>query len=99
MAAAPVASAASSVHILVVPGCDAADQLANGGWQIRSTRTFGRAGEVEAGAVIWKGTVLNGVDLGAFLEKSCFRRYKIEPDYAPYAWPPNGYPSWVTPIP
>ena len=29
--------------------------------------------------------------IGAFLDKTSFRRYKVKPDYAPYAWPPNGY--------
>jgi hypothetical protein len=99
LAAAPVASSSSSAHILVLPGCEAAVKLDDGSWQINSTRTFGRAGEVNAGAIIWRGTVINGVDLGAFLEKSCFRRYKVEPDYPPYAWAPNDYPNWVTPIP
>ena len=99
LAAVSVASASPSAHIRVVPGCDAADKLSNGGWRIRSTRTFGRAGEVEGGAVIWTVTVLNGFDIGAFLDKTCFRRYNIEPDCANYAWPPNGYPTLVTPIP
>ena len=98
LAAVPVASSSSSAHMLVVPGCEAAEQLNDGNWQIRSTRTLGPAGEVDAGTIIWRGTVINGVDLGAFLEKRCFRRYKVEPDYPPYIWPPNGYPSWVTPI-
>jgi len=66
---------------------------------MRYTRIFGRAGEVDAGTIIWRGTVINGVDLGALLEKRCFRRYKIEPDYPPYLWPPNGDASWVTLIP
>ena len=72
LAAAPVASSSSSAHILVVPGCEAAEQLNDGSWKIRSTRTFGRAGEVDVGSIIWRGTVINGVDLGAFLEKRCF---------------------------
>jgi hypothetical protein len=99
LAAMPIASSSSSAKILVVPGCEAADQLIDGSWLIRSTRAFGRAGEVDAGAIVWRGTVINGVDIGAFLEKSCFRRYDVEPDYSPYSWPPNGYPNWVTPIP
>src|SRR5208283_3094834 len=89
LAAAPVASSSSSAHILVVPGCEAAEQLNDGSWKIRSTRTFGRAGEVDVGSIIWRGTVINGVDLGAFLEKRCFSRYEVEPDYPPYIWPPN----------
>ncbi len=82
----------------MVPGCEAAEKLDDGSWQISSTRIFGSAGEVDAGVIVWKRTVINGVNLGAFLEKSCFRSYKFEPDYSPYAWAPNGYPNWVTPI-
>jgi hypothetical protein len=99
LAAMPVASSSSSANILVVPGCEAADHIIDGSWLIKSTRTFGRPGKVDAGAIVWRGTIINGVDIGAFLEKSCFRRYDVEPDYSPYAWPPNGYWSWVTPIP
>jgi hypothetical protein len=99
LAAVLVASSPSTAHIFVVPGCEAAEKLSDGSWQIRTTRTFGQAGKVDAGVIVYRGTVLNGVDLGAFLEKSCFRRYKVEPDYPPYIWPPNSYPSWVTPIP
>jgi hypothetical protein len=99
LAAVPVASSPSSAHILVVRGCEAAEQLTDGSWHIRSTRTFGPVGEVDAGAIIWRGTIINSVDLGAFLEKRCFSRYNVEPDYPPYIWPPNGYSSWVTPIP
>jgi hypothetical protein len=99
LAAVPVASSPSSAHILVVPGCEAAEQLSDGSWHIRSTRTFGSAGEVDAGSIVWRGTVINSVDLGAFLEKHCFNRYNVEPDYPPYLWPPNGYSSVVTPIP
>jgi hypothetical protein len=98
LAAAPVASS-SSAHILAVPGCGTAEQLTDGSWQMRSARTFGPGGEIDAGAIVWKGTVVNGVDVGAFLDKRCFRSYKVEPDYPPYPWAPNGSWSWVTPIP
>jgi hypothetical protein len=99
LAAASVASSSSSAHILVAPGCEAAEQLTDGSWKIRSAKTFGAAGEVDTGVIIVRRTVINGVDLGALLEKSCLRRYKVEPDYPPYMWAPNGAPSWVTPIP
>jgi hypothetical protein len=99
LAAALLASSSSFAHIVMTPGCAAAEQRIDQGWETRSSRTFGRAGEVDAGSIIWRGTVINGVDLGALLEKSCFRRFKVEPDYPPYYWAPNGYPSWVTPIP
>jgi len=98
LASVLVASSASA-HILVVPGCEMAEQLQDGSWQTRYTRTFGRAGIVEAGSIIWRGTVINGVDLGAFLEKHCFSRYRVEPDYPPYIWAPNGYSNWTTPVP
>ena len=98
LASVLVASSASA-NILVVPGCEMAEQLQDGSWQTRYTRTFGRAGIVEAGSIIWRGTVINGVDLGAFLEKHCFSRYRVEPDYPPYIWAPNGYSNWTTPVP
>jgi hypothetical protein len=100
-AAAPLAAmlvaSPSPARILTVPGCETAVQLQDGSWQTRRTRNFGRAGNVESFSQIWRGTVINGVDLGAFLEKNCLRRYRVEPDYPPYLWPPNGSPSWVTP--
>ena len=97
--AALVASTSSFAHVFVVPGCEAAEQLSDGSWLIKFTRNFGRAGEVEAGSLIWRGTLINGVDLGAYLEKRCFRRYRTEPDYPPYIWAPNGSANWTTPIP
>jgi hypothetical protein len=84
LAATLLASSSSFAHIVVTPGCAAAEQRIDQGWETRSSRTFGRAGEVDAGSIIWRGTVINGADLGAFLEKSCFRRFKVEPDYPPY---------------
>ena len=98
-AAALLASSPSSAHIVVTPGCEAAEKHIDQGWETRSRRIFGRAGEVDIGSTIWRGTIVNGVDLGAFLEKSCFRRYDVEPEYSPYSWPLNGYPNWVTPMP
>jgi hypothetical protein len=99
LGAALLALSSSFAHIIVTPGCAAAEQRIDQGWETRSSRSFGRAGEVDAGSIIWRGTVINGVDLGALLEKSCFRRFKVEPDYPPYYWAPNGYPNLVTPIP
>jgi hypothetical protein len=99
LAAAAVAASSSSAHILVVPGCEAAEHFDDGTWLIRSARPFGPDVEVGPGVIISKGTVINGVDLGAILEKSCFSRYKVEPDYPPYLWAPNGSPSSVTLIP
>jgi hypothetical protein len=96
--AAPVVSA-SSAHILAAPGCEGAERLPDGSWEVKSNKTFGLAGDFGAGAIVWRGTIINGVDLGALLEKTCFRRYRVEPDYPPYLWAPNGYPSWVTPTP
>ena len=58
LAAVPVASSSSSAHILLVPGCEAAEKLDDGSWRISSARTFGSAGEVEAGAIVWKRTVI-----------------------------------------
>ncbi len=97
--AAAAASSSSSAHILVVKGCEAAQHFDDGTWLTRTARPFGPAVEVGPGVFISKGTVINGVDLGAILEKSCFSRYKVEPDYPPYLWAPNGFPNWMTPIP
>jgi hypothetical protein len=82
----------------MAPGCEAAELLNDGSWLLKSATTFGPAGVIDAGVIVWRRTVINGVDLGAFLEKSCFRSYRVEPDYPPYLWPPNGYPNWVTPM-
>jgi hypothetical protein len=93
---APVGSTART---FVVPGCKIAQKLVDGSWLTRSTANFGRAGAVASGSVIHQGSVVNGLDLGRFLESRCFQRYELVPDYPPYLWPPNGYPNIIQPVP
>ena len=98
LAALLIASSSSSARSIAVPGCDAAVQLPDQSWLIRNTSYIGSAGKVDAGSIVWRGTVINGLDIGEFLDRRCFRRYAIEPDYPPFLWAPNGSPSWATPI-
>ncbi|HTR13431.1 MAG TPA: hypothetical protein VMI72_09310 [Roseiarcus sp.] len=98
VAAAFLPSSPSSARIVHTPGCQAAEKLEDGSWLIRSSTAFGRAGTVDSGAIVYKGTVINGVDVGAVLEKRCFLDYRVEPDYDSFVWTPNGFLSWVTPL-
>ena len=96
--AALLPSIRAPARIVSAPGCQVAEKLADGSWLILSSTTFGRAVTVDAGAIVYEGTVINGVDLGAVLDARCFRKYQVEPDYDSWLWPPNGYPSWTTPL-
>ena len=97
-AAALLPSLPSSARTIHAPGCHAAQKLADGSWLIRSPTRFGRAGTIDSGAVVYRGTVINGVDVGAFLERRCVLAYRVEPDYDSLLWAPNGYPNWATPL-
>src|SRR3974390_1155038 len=90
-AAAGMAWSSAPAGLFKVPGCKAAQKLADGSWLMRSDTRFGRAGTVAAGSIILVGTVRNGLDLGSILEERCFGQFALEPDYPPYLWPPNGY--------
>jgi hypothetical protein len=94
-----VAPSSSIARYFTVPGCEAAEQLADGSWLISSSNAFGLAGKVSPGSIVLRGTVIDGVDLGLLLDTRCFRRYALEPDYPPYLWAPNGYPNIVVPLP
>jgi len=98
-AAALVASSPSDAQPFAVPGCEAAQKLPDGSWLIRTPTTFGRAGRIGAGAIVYRGSVINGVDLGAVLQRDCFRRYRLEPEYYPFVYPPNSVPNQVVPSP
>ena len=98
LAAVLLPSLPSSARVDYAPGCHVAQKLADGSWLIRSATRFGRAGAVDQGAIIYKGMVINGVDVGAILERSCVLAYRVEPDYGSFTWPPNGFLSWVTPL-
>jgi len=97
-AAALFPSWPSWARIVSAPGCRIAQKLDDGTWLIRTPTSFGRAGRVDAGAVIYKRTVINGVDLAAALDARCRLSYEVQPDYDSFTWPPNGYWSWVTPL-
>ena len=98
LTAAALVPRPSSAHIVYAPGCHAAQKLPDGSWLIRSATSFGRAGAIDQGAIVYKRTLINGVDVGAFLERSCVLAYRVEPDYGSFTWPPNGFLSWVTPL-
>ena len=98
LAAALLASLPSSARIVYAPGCRAAQKLPDGSWLIRSATSFGRAGAIDQGAIVYKRTLINGVDVGTFFERSCVLAYRVEPDYGSFTWPPNGFLSWVTPL-
>ena len=53
------------------PRCDAVYRFADGSWQAKLPLMFGRTVKVGAGAIIYKGTVFAGIDLGAVLERTC----------------------------
>jgi hypothetical protein len=96
--AALLPSAPALARIVTAPGCEAAQKLSDGSWLVRSPTHFGRGGPVDTGAIVFARTVINGVDLGADLERRCVRRYRVEPDYDSWLWPPNGFWSSVTPL-
>jgi len=51
--------------------CRAVEKLPDGSWLTRQPVMFGRSVRVGAGAIIYRTTVLNGIDLGAVLDKHC----------------------------
>ena len=97
--AALLSGASGSAHIVSAPGCESAQKLSDGTWLIRSPANFGRGGPVGSGAIVYNRTVVHGVDLGAVLDARCVQRYRVEPDYDSWLWAPNGFPTWVTPLP
>jgi hypothetical protein len=53
------------------PRCAAVRELPDGSWLTRVPVTFRGSIKVEAGATLYQGTVIDGVDLGAFLVRRC----------------------------
>ena len=53
------------------PRCAAVQELPDGSWLTRVPVTFRGSIKVEAGAILYQGTVVDGVDLGAFLVRRC----------------------------
>jgi hypothetical protein len=82
---APVSSSART-PLYDVPSCQAVEQLSDGSWSTKIPVRFGRAGEVGAGATLYQGEVINGVDLGAVLERNCAPRFVERPVYFCYTW-------------
>ena len=51
--------------------CLAVSEISDGSWLVNRPLTFGRAVRVESGATLHAGEVLEGVDLGAVLQREC----------------------------
>ena len=51
--------------------CQAVSELTDGSWRIERPIMFGRTVRVESGATLHKGEVIDGIDLGAVLQKMC----------------------------
>ncbi|MBV9290109.1 MAG: hypothetical protein JO288_20240 [Hyphomicrobiales bacterium] len=73
--AAPISSSAQTifdVYPLLPPQCRAVERLADRSWLTRQPVIFGRSVEVAAGAIVTRGTVLGGIDIGAVLDRECW---------------------------
>jgi hypothetical protein len=51
--------------------CQAVFELPDGTWRIERPVMFGRTVRVESGATVYKGEVIDGIDLGAVLQRMC----------------------------
>jgi hypothetical protein len=51
--------------------CQSVLQQTDGSWRVESPIKFGRTVFVESGATLYKGEVLDGIDLGAVLQRRC----------------------------
>ncbi len=51
--------------------CQAVSELTDGTWRVDHPITFGRTIRVESGATLLAGEVIDGVDLGAVLQRTC----------------------------
>ena len=58
------------VYPSLPPQCLAVKRLADGSWLARQPLAF-RGAKVGAGAILWRRTVLSGVDVGALLDRDC----------------------------
>ena len=96
---AALLAAPASASTFTVPVCKAAAKQPDGSWLIWTTTNFGRAGTINSSAIVYDGTIIHGVNLGAFLDRRCHTRYALIPDYPPYVYAPNGYWNRVVPAP
>jgi hypothetical protein len=76
LSAATLAAALAGCAQTIVEGsfperCRAVLEQPDGSWLVRRPIVFGRGIRVEAGATLHKGEVVNGVDLGAVLQRTC----------------------------
>ena len=85
MAVAPIPLSAQT-FAGAVPLCQAVEKLPDGSWTTKIPVRFGKAGRIGAGAILYEGTVINGVDLGAVVERECGRWFERRPLYYCYAW-------------
>ena len=51
--------------------CQSVSELTDGTWRVNQPIMFGRSIRVESGATLLKGEVIDGIDLGAILQKTC----------------------------
>ncbi|HXZ17838.1 MAG TPA: hypothetical protein VEH77_18080 [Roseiarcus sp.] len=51
--------------------CLSVSELTDGTWRVNQPIMFGRRIRVESGATLLKGEVIDGVDLGAVLQRTC----------------------------
>jgi hypothetical protein len=77
----------TSARILAAaaPLCQAVEKLPDGSWTTKVPVRFGKTASVDAGVILYEGTVINGLDLGAVLGRDC-GRWVRRPLYYCYAW-------------
>jgi hypothetical protein len=51
--------------------CQAVSELPDGSWRVDRPIMFGRTVRVEGGATLYKTEVIDGIDLGAVLQRTC----------------------------
>ncbi len=74
-AAALIVPLAGCAEIVVGPypdaRCRSVSELPDGSWLVERPITFGRTIRVGSGATLHEGEVIDGVDLGAVLQRTC----------------------------
>jgi hypothetical protein len=58
------------IYPAIPPQCLAVVRLGDGSWLARQPLQF-RGARVGAGAILWRGTYLGGIDVGALLHREC----------------------------
>ena len=51
--------------------CQAVSELPDGSWRVDRPIMFGRTVQVEGGATLYKTEVIDGIDLGDVLQRTC----------------------------